>query len=169
MPAAAALVRAYIGIGSNMDEPVTHVVQAIAELDDIPGCCCVRYSSLYRTAPMGPTDQADFINAVAAVDTTLTALQLFERLQDLERRHGRVRSEPRWGPRSLDLDLLIYGAARIDGWDLTVPHPGMLQRDFVLYPLHEIAPDLQLPDHGPIADHLPQCISHGLERLGIPT
>lgn len=162
------LVRAYVGIGSNWDDPHSQVLRTIAELDDIPSSCCVRCSALYRSRPMGPADQPDFINAVAAVDTSLPPRRLLERLHDLETRHGRVRNGRPWGPRTLDLDLLIYGDIRIADDVLTVPHPGLLQRDFVLHPLYEIAPDLDLPGHGPIARYLATCASHGLERLGPP-
>lgn len=162
------LVRAYIGIGSNMSDPCSQVRQAIAELDEIPDCCCVKRSSLYRSRPLGPEDQPDFVNAVAAVDTTLSALQLLQILHDIERCHGRVRSGQRWGPRTLDLDLLVYGNARIVSEVLTVPHPGVVRRDFVLRPLHEIEPDLQVPGHGPIVGYLSRCVDHGLERIGKP-
>ena len=162
------LVRAYVGIGSNLDDPCAQVLRAIAELDEIPGSCCVRTSSLYRSRPMGPADQPDFVNAVAALDTTLPVLRLFEHLQALELRHGRVRGGQPWGPRTLDLDLLTYGDIRVADDTLTVPHPGVLQRDFVLHPLYEIAPDLCLPGHGSIADYLATCAGHGLERLRSP-
>lgn len=161
------LVRAYIGIGSNMSDPWGRVRQAIAELDEIPHCCCVKHSSLYRSRPLGPADQPDFVNAVAAVDTTLSARRLLEILHEIERRHGRVRSR-RWGPRTLDLDLLVYGSECIVSESLTVPHPGVVQRDFVLHPLYEIEPDLQVPGHGPIAGYLNCCVDHGLERIGNP-
>ena len=161
------LVRAYIGIGSNMSDPWGQVRQAIAELDEIPHCCCVKHSSLYRSRPLGPADQPDFVNAVAAVDTTLSAQRLLELLHDIEWRHGRVRTE-HWGPRTLDLDLLVYGDVRIDSESLTVPRPGVVRRDFVLRPLYEIEPDLQVPGHGPIAGYLNRCVDHGLERIGNP-
>jgi len=162
------LVRAYIGIGSNLADPWNQVKRAIAELDEIPDCCCVKHSSLYRSRPLGPTDQPDFVNAVAAVDTTLSAQRLLEILHEIERRHGRVRGAQQWGPRTLDLDLLVYGSACIVSESLTVPHPGVVQRDFVLHPLYEIEPDMQVPGHGPIAGYLSRCVDHGLERLGNP-
>jgi 2-amino-4-hydroxy-6-hydroxymethyldihydropteridine diphosphokinase len=162
------LVRAYIGIGSNMADPWSQVKQAIAELDEIPECCCVKHSSLYRSRPLGPADQPAYVNAVAAVDTTLPAQRLLEGLHEIERRHGRVRTGERWGPRTLDLDLLVYGNACIASATLTVPHPGLIRRDFVLHPLYEIEPDLQVPGHGPIVGYLTACVDHGLERIGYP-
>lgn len=160
------LVRAYIGIGSNLANPWNQVMQAIAELDDIPECCCVKHSSLYRSKPLGPPEQPDFVNAVAAVDTALSAQRLLQALQEIENRHGRARSGSRWGPRTLDLDLLVFGSACIASETLTVPHPGLVQRDFVLCPLYEIAPDLQVPGHGPIGAYLAGCGDHRVERIG---
>lgn len=151
------MVRTYIGIGSNLADPARQVMQAIAELDGILGCCCVGHSSLYASRPLGPQDQPDYVNAVAALDSALPAPRLLAELQRIEHLHGRTRSGPRWGPRILDLDLLLYGDEIIASDTLTVPHPGLLERDFVLCPLHEIAPDLQVPGGGAIEAYIAGC------------
>jgi 2-amino-4-hydroxy-6-hydroxymethyldihydropteridine diphosphokinase len=132
---------AYVGIGSNLDDPRAQVVRAIAELGQVPHTRLVRSSSLYRSAPVGYADQPDFINAVAQLETGLPAERLLAELQDIEARHGRKLSFPN-APRTLDLDLLLFGEARLASATLTVPHPRMHQRAFVLRPLLEIAPDL---------------------------
>lgn len=154
----------FIGIGSNLDEPERQVQQALAELRNMPYSVCRAQSGLYRSPPMGPPDQPDYINAVARLDTDLPPESLLEALELLERRHGRVREE-KWGPRSLDLDILLYGDARIESPRLTVPHPGLAERAFVLYPLQEIAADLTIPGRGPLAELVAACPRGGLERL----
>ena len=164
----APMVRTYIGIGSNLADPARQVMRAVAELDEILGCCCIASSSLYRSKPLGPQDQPDYVNAVAAVDAALPAAVLLQELQRIEKRHGRARSGPRWGPRTLDLDMLLYGDEVIASEALTIPHPGLLERDFVLCPLYEIAPDLQVPGVGPIRAYIERCgeAASGVTRLG---
>ena len=135
------MTTAYVGIGSNLDDPRAHVLRAFAELDRMPHTRLVKRSSLYRSAPLGHTDQPDFVNAVAQLETGLPAERLLAELQEIEGRHGRKRTFQN-APRTLDLDLLLFGAARLDSETLTVPHPRMHQRAFVLQPLLEIAPDL---------------------------
>ena len=132
---------AYVGIGSNLDEPRRQVLEAFTELDRLPHTRLVKKSSLYRSAPMGHAAQPDFINAVAQLETGLPAERLLAELQALEARHGRERSFPN-APRTLDLDVLLYGNAQIDSPALTVPHPRMHERAFVLKPLLEISPEL---------------------------
>ena len=134
---------AYVGIGSNLDDPRTHVLQAFKELDQLPHTRVVKRSSLYRSAPMGHTEQPDFINAVARLETGLPAERLLAELQEIEARHGRSRSFPN-APRTLDLDVLLYGEVALALPGLTVPHPRMHERAFVLKPLLEISPELQL-------------------------
>jgi 2-amino-4-hydroxy-6-hydroxymethyldihydropteridine diphosphokinase len=138
-------VRAYIGLGSNLVSPLQQVRQAIAELAQLPRSRLCAVSPIYRSHPLGPADQPDYINAVAAIDTRLLPLELLDALQAIENHHGRQRGAVQWGPRTLDLDLLLYGDAVISGSRLTVPHPEMQQRIFVLRPLADIAPLLQLP------------------------
>jgi 2-amino-4-hydroxy-6-hydroxymethyldihydropteridine diphosphokinase len=135
----------YIGIGSNLEQPVAKAKLAIAALKLLPHSQFLLASSLYCSKPMGPSDQPDYINAVAAIKTSLAPLALLDELQKIEQQQGRTRKAERWGPRTLDLDLLLFGNEIIDTERLTVPHYGMKQREFVLYPLSDIAPDLILP------------------------
>ncbi|HEY0719807.1 MAG TPA: 2-amino-4-hydroxy-6-hydroxymethyldihydropteridine diphosphokinase [Gammaproteobacteria bacterium] len=139
-------VRAYIGLGSNLDDPLSQVKSALAELAYLPRSRLHAASPLYRTPPLGPAGQPDYINAVAALDTELAPLALLDELQRIEQHHGRVRGPLRWGPRTLDLDLLLYGDAVISSERLTVPHPGLRERPFVIFPLRAIAPALILAD-----------------------
>ncbi|BCX89274.1 2-amino-4-hydroxy-6-hydroxymethyldihydropteridine diphosphokinase [Methylomarinovum tepidoasis] len=159
-------IRAYIGLGSNLGEPVRQLERARAAIADLDGVKEAAFSSLYRSRPMGPQDQPDYVNAVMAVDTELAAPQLLSELQAIEAAQGRVREGDRWGPRTLDLDLLLYGRACIRTEDLTVPHYGLAERCFVLLPLAEIAPaDLYVPGHGPLSELVRHCPAEGLERL----
>lgn len=158
-------VRAWIGIGSNLDGPRAHVVRAFDDLAQVPDTTVVRRSSLYRSRPMGPQDQPDYVNAVALVETALPALDLLHAMQAIEAAHRRVRSGQRWGPRTLDLDLLLYGQDRIAGDELTVPHPGIGEREFVLYPLLELDPGLQIPGLGAAKALAERVSAAGLERL----
>jgi len=144
-------VPAYVGIGSNQDDPAAQVRDAAAALGRLPDTRLVDTSSSYASAPLGDVPQPDFVNAVAAVLTRLPPSALLAELQGLERAAGRQRSGLRWGPRPLDLDLLVYGARRIETTDLVVPHPGIALRNFVLLPLGELAPDLDIPGLGRVA------------------
>ena len=134
----------YIALGSNQDNPERHVSTAFDDLNTIPETGLLKRSKLYKTRPMGPINQPDFINAAACIDTKLDAFELMKQLKQLELQHDR-KSNQQWGPRTLDLDLLLYHDQIIESDNLTVPHPGMLERDFVYIPLLEIAPDLVLP------------------------
>jgi len=162
--------RAYIGLGSNLKDPVSQVARAIAELTEIPSSRFVSASSLYRSVPLEgegvPAGQPEYVNAVAAIDTRLSALQLLSALQTIEQQHGRQRGQARWAPRTLDLDLLLYGQNIINHEQLIIPHPGLVERNFVLYPLAEIVPDLVLPVYGPLVEVLAGISSEGLQRLG---
>lgn len=144
-------MRAYIGLGSNLDDPLSQVRAALTELAKLPHSALSAVSPLYRTPPLGPADQPDYINAVAALDTDLEPLALLDQMQRIELHHGRVRGALRWGPRTLDLDLLLYGDRTITSERLTVPHPGLRERPFVIFPLQAIAPGLILPDGTSIA------------------
>ena len=149
---------AYVGIGSNLGDPRAQVLSAFNELDRLPHTRVVKKSSLYRTAPMGHADQPDFINAVAQLETGLPAERLLAELQEVEQRHGRQRSFPN-APRTLDLDILLFGNAALRSSALTVPHPRMHERAFVLKPLLEIDPQL------PFQQHLDSCKDQKVERL----
>lgn len=140
----------YIGLGSNLGQPLAQVRAAINELQQIDGLKLVAVSPLYASSPMGPQDQPDYINAVAAVDTSLPPHDLLTKLQLLEQQHGRQRLR-HWGERTLDLDILLYGQQILDDADLTLPHPGLTERNFVVYPLADIAPDIEIPGQGPIS------------------
>lgn len=158
------MINAYIGIGSNLKNPIAQVKQALSALSVLPGTQLIAKSHLYRSAPMGPQDQPSFINAAVALETNLSALALLHQLQMIELAQGRTR-EVHWGPRTLDLDLLLFGEEVINHPDLKVPHPGLHERNFVLYPLHDIAPELVIPKLGPLKDLLIECPDSGLELL----
>ena len=155
---------AFVGLGANLDDPRRQVQQAFRELDAIPHTRVVRTSSLYRSEPLGYAEQPSFVNAVAQVETALPAERLLAELHAIETRHGRRRSFAN-APRTLDLDLLLYGDARIDEPQLVVPHPRMHQRAFVLLPLVEIAPDAGVPGRGPAKTLLEKCGNQGVEKL----
>ena len=155
---------AYIGLGSNLAEPRSQVESALGELDALPRTRLVARSSLYRTAPVGYAAQPDFVNAVAAVETGLGAHELLRELQALEAAHERRRSFPD-APRTLDLDLLLFGDERIADRGLVVPHARMHERAFVLAPLVEIAPDAVIPGRGAARDLLERCRDQDLERI----
>lgn len=158
-------VRAYIGIGSNVGDSEWHArsaTTALAALPDTELVCC---SSLYRSAPIGPVAQPDFVNAVCGVDTALPPQELMTRLLGIEREHGRVRGALKGGPRTLDLDLLLYGDERCEDAALTLPHPRLHERAFVLYPLHEIAPDLAVPGRGTVKELLHACGGQRVSRV----
>jgi len=157
------VVRACVALGSNLDDPVGQVRRAFAELDALPDTRLVARSRLYRTAPVGPP-QPDYVNAAAVLDTGLAPDALFDGLLAIEAAHGRVRAE-RWGPRTLDLDLLVYGDAVIDTPRLTVPHPQLARRPFVLVPLAEVAHDLVVPGLGRVGDLRAACTADGIEPL----
>lgn len=137
---------AYIGLGSNLSKPIDQVNHAINEIKQIPRCHVVAVSSLYLSKPMGPQDQDDYINAVLALETSHTPIELLNTLQCIENNAGRVRKENRWGARILDLDIILFGDQIINTERLTIPHYGMTEREFVLLPLAEIAPSLKLPN-----------------------
>lgn len=158
-------VRAYVGLGSNLDHPSAQIQQAFQALAGLPASHLVAMSPRYRSAPVGgPADQPDYINAVAALDTALNPYELLAALQAIETRQGRVRLV-RWGPRTLDLDVLLYGATVCNDPRLTLPHPRLHERAFVLYPLYDIAPGLILPGQGTLIERLRQCPPLGLTRL----
>ncbi len=160
-------VQAYVGLGSNLQQPVEQLKQALQALDGLPDTRLVAHSSLYRTRPVGPADQPDYVNAVAALSTRLGPEALLDQLQAQEQRQGRVRLGERWGPRTLDLDLLLYGEQVIDSARLQVPHTQMAQRAFVLVPLAEIAPaDLRIPGQGRLAELRSRIAEADVERLG---
>ena len=150
-------------MGSNLDDPASHVRQALNELTGLPACRLLKRSALYRTAPVGWPDQPDFINAVAQIETTLAPHDLLKTLLEIEHSHGRVRGYPN-APRTLDLDILMYDDLQCDEHGLILPHPRMHQRVFVLQPLLEIAPDCRIPGHGTVAELLTACTGQRVEQ-----
>ncbi|EJC1154599.1 2-amino-4-hydroxy-6-hydroxymethyldihydropteridine diphosphokinase [Cronobacter sakazakii] len=145
---------AFIALGSNLAEPLSQVNNALAALARIPGSRVVATSSFYRTPPLGPQDQPDYLNAAVALETTLSAEALLDNTQRIELEQGRVRKAERWGPRTLDLDIMLFGDATINTERLIVPHYDMKNRAFMLLPLSEIAPALRFPDGERLADVL---------------
>lgn len=157
-------VRAFIGLGSNQDVPLVQIEAALEAIAAIPQTTLLRRSRLYRTPPWGRLDQPDFINAVVEVQTRLDAATLLDALRRIETAAGRQRLD-RWGPRSLDLDLLVHGDTRIDTAQLQLPHPRMQERAFVLVPLAELAPALRIEPHGRVIDLLANLDRSGIEAL----
>lgn len=156
--------RAYIALGSNLQDPRQQVLRAMQELAELPETQVVACSSLYRTAPVGYDNQPDFINAAAEVLTSLTPLELLRQLLALETAHGRERPFPN-APRVLDLDVLMVDALEVHDSQLTLPHPRMHERGFVLLPLAEIAPHLVIPGHGKVSELAQHCLDQGVEKL----
>jgi len=157
------MATAYVGIGSNLGEPRRQIEAALDELGRIAQTRVARRSSLYRSAPLGHADQPDFLNAVARLETGLAAEALLGELQAIERRHGRERSFAN-APRTLDLDLLLHDAGTVSTPQLTLPHPRMHERAFVLAPLAEIAPEADVPGHGRAAELLARCAGQRIEQ-----
>ena len=155
---------AYVALGSNLQQPQVQVTQALRELAELPQTRVMQASSLYRTAPVGYDNQPDFINAVAMVDTSLAPLALLRALLALEDTHGRERPFPN-APRVLDLDLLLYDDIAMQTPELTLPHPRMQERGFVMLPLAEIAPELQIGTHGKASQLAAACRDQGVERI----
>jgi 2-amino-4-hydroxy-6-hydroxymethyldihydropteridine diphosphokinase len=156
---------AYIGIGSNLSDPRAQVMQARWHLAQLPRTRVILTSHLYGSRPFGPIAQPDFVNAVAGVLTQLDSATLLMRLHAIETSMGRPLKHDHWGPRVIDLDLLSYGSERCSEEVLMLPHPGIVERNFVLYPLAEIAPDLELPGLGRVAGLAGQLTTEGLTRL----
>ena len=156
---------AYVGVGSNLEDPRAQVLRALGRLAAVPLTRVELTSPLYRSKPMGPVAQPDFVNAVAGLLTQLEAPALFAELRALEAALGRPAVHDRWGPRVIDLDLLAYARERRSGPELVLPHPGIPERNFVLYPLADIAPDLDLPGFGRVAGLAGTVAAEGISRL----
>ncbi len=139
---------AYVALGSNLDQPLVQIERAFTALSQLANVRLIARSGLYKTQPLGPQDQPEFINAAAGLLTTLAPRDLLVELKRLERELGRAQPIVRWGPRVIDLDLLVYADTQISETDLTVPHSGLPERNFVLYPLCDLAPELLVPGHG---------------------
>lgn len=156
---------AYIGIGSNLAEPRSQVLRAMDRVGDIGRVSFLLRSRLYGSHPLGPADQPDFVNAAVGVLTQLEPRKLLDELRAIERAFGRPDERTKWGPRVLDLDLLVYARVRCDDPDLKLPHPGIAERNFVLYPLADIAPDLEVPGVGRVANLRQRVSAEGIWLL----
>ena len=155
---------AYVAIGSNLDHPGERVAEACTHLETLSETRLEARSRLYRTRPMGPQDQPEFVNAAVGLLTRRSPHDMLDALLSIERRMGRIRAE-RWGPRVIDLDLVWMVGATVDDPDLTLPHPGVSMRNFVLYPLSDIAPTLVIPGHGRVASLKSRVNSDGISVL----
>lgn len=153
---------AYIGLGSNLSDPENQIKSAVADIENLANCTLTQVSSLYFSRPMGPQDQPDYMNAVAEIDTSLSALSLLDKLQGIENKAGRIRKDNRWGPRILDLDILLFGDTTINTERLIVPHYGLKEREFVLIPLYEINHSLLLPSGESIKE-----LRHNIDANGL--
>lgn len=156
---------AYVGLGSNLDQPATQLRRALAALPALPQTRLILASSLFGSKPLGPAAQPDYVNAVAGLLTGLSAEAFFGALRALEGALGREPPRVRWGARRIDLDLLVFGAQRLERPGLTLPHPGIVQRNFVLYPLLEMAPELNVPGCGRVAELAARADPAGIWRL----
>lgn len=153
----------YIGLGSNLSDPQAQIVSALAKLEQLTNCSVTQVSSLYFSRPMGPQDQPDYMNAVIALETSLSPSELLDQLQNIENDAGRVRKDNRWGARVLDLDILLFDKMVINTERLIVPHYGLKLREFVLLPLAEIATNLLLPDGENVSQLADQIEKNGLK------
>ncbi|MDA7793215.1 2-amino-4-hydroxy-6-hydroxymethyldihydropteridine diphosphokinase [Glaciecola sp.] len=157
----------FIGLGANLGDPVANISSALSHIALIPNLELLACSSFYDSVPMGPSEQPNYINAVCKISTSLDGLYLLHQLQSIEQEHGRVRDGEHWGPRMLDLDLLMLGRQTYNNQELTLPHYGMRHREFVLVPLFELQPDLLMPDNHPIAKWVSECDVSQLRRIAL--
>lgn len=155
---------AFIGLGSNLEEPAAQLARAVSELAALPDSTLVAQSAFYASRPVGPQDQPDFVNGAVWLKTSMEPHQLLDQLQAIEQAHGRERLR-HWGPRTLDLDLLLFGDRILDDKRLTVPHRELPNRDFALQPLLDLKPDLKLPDGTPVVALRRQCPDNRLRKL----
>ncbi len=159
------MTSAFVALGANLGDPKAQIGRAVAALRQLPNSRFIACSPLYGSIPMGPSDQPDYVNGVAWLETDLTAHGLLDETQRIELEQGRVRKAERWGPRTLDLDLLLFGNQQLEDPRLTIPHYGMKERAFVLVPLFDLAPDLQLPCGSWLRDLVATCDRSGLMPL----
>jgi 2-amino-4-hydroxy-6-hydroxymethyldihydropteridine diphosphokinase len=160
----------YIGLGSNLEEPKQQIKNAVVELKSLPHSQYVKDSGLYLSKPMveegvQAEDQPDYYNAVVLIETDLAPTELLDHLQAIENRQGRVRDQ-HWGPRTIDLDVLLYGQQQINNERLQVPHSGMCEREFVLYPLQRLNAEINIPGHGMLKQTIKKCPENGMKYVG---
>lgn len=158
-------IDAYIGLGSNLHNPELQIMDAFCELEELANTRVLERSGLYRSKPMGPDGQPEFINAVVKISTSISANELLTALQNIEDRHQRQRDVQRWGPRTLDLDILLYGELVLDTDRLQIPHSGIAEREFVLIPLQEIEADLIIPGKGSLKKLVEQLPQSELQKI----
>ena len=159
------MVKDYVGLGSNLDHPRRQLQAAYTAIQQLPDTRVLGDSGLFRSPPMGPQDQPDYLNAVVLIETELSPHQLLTALQAIEQQQGRVRKR-HWGERTLDLDILLYGNEQISEKDLVIPHIGIPEREFVLYPLQRLDADLTIPGMGDLNDLIAACPRGGLTYIG---
>jgi len=159
----------YIGLGSNLEQPERQLKQAVAELKLLSDSRYIKDSGIYLSKPLVadgvPTDQPDYYNAVVLLETELTAVGLLDQLQAIENRQHRVRDQ-HWGSRTIDLDILLYGQQQINNQRLQIPHPGLCEREFALYPLQRLSPEIVIPGHGKLKQIIKTCPENGMKYLG---
>lgn len=160
-------VSSWIALGSNLGSPQQQLEQALAAMASLPTSKLAAVSSFYRSNPIGPQGQSDYLNAVARLDTALEPRQLLQQLQAIEKAQGRNRTGVRWEARTLDLDILLYGQYQCATPELVIPHPAMAARAFVLYPLHELEPELEIPGYGGIRELLPTVADQKVQALPV--
>ncbi len=158
-------VEAYIGLGSNLSDPQVQITTALQELNSILDTRLLEASSLYASKPMGPSDQPDYVNAVAKIFTYLPPERLLAELQSIEQAHRRQRKGQRWGPRTLDLDIILFGDVQIESKTLQIPHYGVAEREFVLIPLQELQADLIIPGRGTVEELITELPPYELSRI----
>ena len=158
-------MKVWLGLGSNLQQPVAQLQQALKRLSDTTGLEILRVSSFYRTPPWGDEQQEEFVNAVVQIETCLDPMPLLRVLQSIENVMGRQRSGRRWGPRLIDIDLLLYGKQQFQSAELEIPHPHMFERAFVLKPLSELDAELEIPGHGTVGDLLQNLDCSGIFQL----
>ncbi len=159
------MIDAFIGLGSNLATPLQQLEACVARLRSVSGISVVAVSPFYGSTAIGPGEQPDYVNGAAHLQTTLTPMALLQALQAIEHQQGRERGPVRWLPRTLDIDILLYGNTQVNEPHLSIPHPRMQERNFVLLPLFDLAPDLVLPDGNALRDLVQRCGSTGLWRL----
>ena len=158
-------MQAWLGLGANLQQPVLQLKEAVQRLGQVAGIEVIQVSSFYRTPPWGDEQQDDFVNAVMQIDTSLDPFNLLQCMQSIENDMGRQRSGSRWGPRLIDIDLLMFGNQTISSTELLVPHPHMHARAFVLLPLAELNEGLEIPGHGTVGSLLSQLDCSDIRRL----
>jgi len=156
--------KVYVALGSNLGDREAHLIQGALDIEGITDCFNVISSSIYETAPMGPQDQPDYLNSVCAFECLLEPSGLLHELKQIERQHGRTHSTARWTARPLDLDILLFGKQQINTLELTIPHSGIAQRSFVLWPLAELDATLDVPGLGSVNQLLQGCERYGIQR-----